>query len=121
MAPRSAFTARRAGYMFFFSAIRPAPLPTLFPYTTLFRSAIGGCNSDPVVTLSNGAVLDLHATVSDNYDDVQQESYNRHAPAGAWVTSEVDTSLLGGKDTFLFRADNPPNTYSATTKVTTLT
>src|SRR5438105_12868579 len=94
----------------------PRPLSTLFLYTTLFRS-----NSDPVVTLSNGAVLDLHATVSDTYDDVQQVSYTLHAQADTWVMREGETPLFGGQDTFLLRADNPPNTYSATTKATTLT
>jgi hypothetical protein len=83
------------------------------------HATIGGCGSDPVVTLSNGYVLDLHATVDDTYDDVQQVAYTLHVPQGTWVTGEVDTSVLGGKDTFQYQADEPPNTYAATTKVST--
>jgi hypothetical protein len=121
MTPRSAFTARRAGYMLLGVAILSASLLTRSLLAPATHAAIGGCNSDPVVTLSNGYAFDLHATVDDAYADIQQVTYTLHAPKGTWVTNEVDTSLLGGKETFLFRADNPPNTYSATTKVDTLT
>ena len=84
-------------------------------------SAAIPCQSDPVVTLSNGDVLDLSAVVDDSTDDVQQVSYTLHAPVGTSVTSEVDTSALGPKDTFQFYADEPAGTYRAGTKVTTLT
>ena len=85
------------------------------------HATIGGCNSDPVVTLSNGDVLDLHATVDDAYDDVQQVSYTLHAPVGTWVTSEVDTSVLGVKDTFQYNdtQNQSPNTYSVAVRVNT--
>ena len=82
---------------------------------------VGGCRSDPIVTLSNGNMLDLSAVVSDTATDVQQVSYTLHAPAGTSVTREVDTSALGPNDTFQFNADEPPRTYGAGTKVTTLT
>src|SRR5438128_12259453 len=71
------------------------------------HAAVGGCRSDPVVTLSNGYVLDLSAVVNDTATDVQQVSYTLHAPVGTWVTSTVDTSVLGPKDTFQFYADEP--------------
>ena len=121
MTHRSAFTARRLSYMLLGAAVLSASLLTRSLVAPATHAAIGGCNSDPVVTLSNGAVLDLHAVVDDAYADIQQVSYTLHAPVGTWVTSEVDTSLLGPKDTFLFRADNLPNTYSAATQVDTLT
>src|SRR5437762_8717606 len=35
-------STRFSGLTFFFSLIRPPPRSTLFPYTTLFRSSIGG-------------------------------------------------------------------------------
>jgi hypothetical protein len=85
------------------------------------RAALGGCRSDPIVLLSNGNALDLSAVVDDTYDDVQQVSYTLHAPVGTTMLSEVDTSILGPKDTFVFYADQPPNTYSAGTKVYTTT
>ena len=123
MAPRSAFTARRAGYMLLGAALLSASLLTRSLLAPASHAAIGGCNSDPVVTLSNGAVLDLHATVSDTYDDVQQVKYTLYVPQGTWVTSEVDTSVLGGKDTFQYYDTKyqAPNTYSAAVQVNTLT
>src|SRR5205823_13439751 len=33
--------------LFFFSMLRPPPRPTLFPYTTLFRSTVSVQQSDP--------------------------------------------------------------------------
>src|SRR5436190_21024178 len=121
MTHRSAFTARRLSYMLLGAAVLSASLLTRSLVAPATHAAISGCRSDPVVTLSNGDVLDLHATVDDTHADIQQVSYTLHAPIGTWITSEVDTSLLGGKDTFQFRADNPPNTYSAAAKVDTLT
>src|SRR5439155_10658200 len=82
---------------------------------------VGGCRSDPIVTLSNGNTLDLSAVVSDTATDVQQVSYTLHAPAGTSVTREVDTSVLAPKDAFQFYADNPPNPYSVAATVPTLT
>src|SRR5436189_4691586 len=123
MAPISAFPARQRhpGRTLLGVALLSASLLAHSLVAPATHAAIGGCNSDPIVTLSNGDVLDLHAVVDDVYADIQQVSYTLHAPVGTWVTSEVDTSLLGGKDTVQCRADNPPNTYSATTKVDTLT
>jgi hypothetical protein len=121
MAPSSAFPARRAGYVLLGVAVLSASLLAHALVAPATHAAIGGCRSDPVVTLSNGYAFDLHATVDDAYADIQQVTYTLHAPVGTWVTNEVDTSLLGGKETFLFRADNPPNTYTAATKVDTLT
>ena len=85
------------------------------------HAAIGGCNSDPIVTLSDGNVLDLHATVTDTYDDVEQVSYTLYVPNGVWVTSEVDTSLLGGKEAFQYRNTmyQAPNTYSVSVQANT--
>ena len=116
----SMFTARRAGPMLLGAAALSASLLARSLIAPDTHAAVGGCRSDPVVTLSNGYVLDLSAVVNDTATDVQQVSYTLHAPLGTWVMSEVDTSLLGPRDTFQFYADEPPNTYSAGTKVTTL-
>jgi hypothetical protein len=121
MAPRSAFTARRAGYMLLGAAVLSASLLAHSLVAPATHAAIGGCNSDPIVTLSNGDVLDLHATVTDTYDDVEQVSYTLYVPNGVWVTSEVDTSLLGGKDAFRYYGTKyqAPNTYSVSVQVNT--
>jgi hypothetical protein len=115
----SMFTAHRTRHMLLGAALLSASLLARSLVAPDTHAAISGCRSDPVVTLSNGYVFDLSAVVSDTYDDVQLVSYTLHAPVGTRVTSEVDTSVLGPKDTFQFYADEPPNTYSAGTKVTT--
>src|SRR5438270_12121766 len=117
MDPRSAFTARRAGYVLLGAALLSASLLARSLGAPDTHAAIGGCRSDPFVTLSNGYVFDLSAVVSDTYYDVQLVSYTLHDPVGTWVTSEVDTAVLGPKDTFQFYSDEPLNTYSAGTQV----
>ena len=123
MAPISAFTARRTRHMLLGAALLSASLLARSLVAPATHAAIGGCNSDPVVTLSNGDVLDLHATVTDTYDDVDQVSYTLYVPKGTWVTSELDTSVLGGKDTFQYNntQNQAPNTYSVAVRVNTLT
>jgi hypothetical protein len=83
------------------------------------HAAIGGCRSDPVVTLSNGDALDLHAIVDDTATDVQLVSYTLHGPAGTSVKAEADSAVLGPKDRFQYTADQPVGTFSAGVKVTT--
>jgi hypothetical protein len=119
----SMFTAHRAGPMLLGAAVLAASLLARSLVAPATHAAIGGCNSDPVVTLSNGDVLDLHATVDDAYADIQQVSYTLYVPKGTWVTSEVDTSVLGGKDTFQYNdtQNQAPNTYSVAVRVDTLT
>jgi hypothetical protein len=121
MAPISAFTARRTRHMLLGAALLSASLLAYSLVAPATHAAIGGCNSDPVVTLSNGDVLDLHATVDDAYTDVQQVSYTLHAPVGTWITGVADTSDLDLKETLRFYADNPPSTYRVAAKVKTLT
>src|SRR5947199_4827348 len=43
--------------MFFFLMIRPPPISTLFPYTTLFRSRVGRRPEDVERSLEGGNVL----------------------------------------------------------------
>src|SRR5437588_5034859 len=117
----SMFTTRRARHMLLGAAVLSASLLARSLIAPATHAAVGGCRSDPVVTLSNGYAFDLSAVVNDTTTDVQQVSYTLHAPAGTSVTSEVDTSALGPKDTFQFYADEPPNTYSASAKANTLT
>jgi hypothetical protein len=121
MAPISVFTARRTRHMLLGAKLLSASLLARSLVAPDTHAAISGCRSDPVVTLSNGVTLDLSTVVNDTTTDVQQVSYTLHVPEGTWVTSEVDTSVLGPKDTFHFYADEPPSTFSAGSKVTTLT
>ena len=52
---------------------------------------------------------------------MQQVKYTLYVPQGTWVTSEVDTSVLGGKDTFQYydTKNQAPNTYSVNVQVNT--
>lgn len=78
------------------------------------------CTSDPVVTLSNGAVLDLAATIADSTADVQRVVYAVHAPAGTHLVALVNTDgLMGLKETVQFSATDPANTYATATTVST--
>lgn len=92
------------------------------PGTPLAHATIGGCRSDPVVTLSDGTVVDLSATIDDASSDVQQVAYTLHAPDGASVVSVVNTDgAIGLKEVFRFYADAPAGTYATTTAVSTAT
>jgi hypothetical protein len=115
----SVFTARRTRHILLGAALLSASLLARSLVAPDTHAAIGGCRSDPIVTLSDGHALDLHATVNTTYDDVQLVSYTLHGPLGTWVTSKVDDSLLGPKAAFQYYADQPPNTYSASVQVTT--
>lgn len=84
------------------------------------QAELGVCGSDPVVILSNGAIIDLSATISDAEPDVQQVAYTLHAPAGTVAVGWINTyGPLGPKETLRFYADDAPNTYDSSTIVTT--
>ena len=73
MAPRSAFTARRAGYMLLGAAVLSASLLARSLMAPDTHAAVGGCRSDPVVTLSNGHALDLSRRVRGRDLDSEME------------------------------------------------
>jgi len=84
------------------------------------RASIGGCRSDPVVTLSNGVVLDLSAAIDDTADDVRGTTYTLHAPVGTRVVAVVGTDgVLGLTERFVFQADQGVSTYVTQTVVQT--
>lgn len=81
---------------------------------------LGTCRDDPVVTLSNGAQIDLTTDIVDTVGDVHGVSYTLHAPAGTSVVALIRTGgLLGPKESFHFYADDAPGRYDTTTVVTT--
>lgn len=84
--------------------------------------AAAGCRADPIVTLSNGLVVDLSATVYDTPSDINAITYTMHAPAGMSVASvvyPVDPNNI--PQTFTFYADNPAGTWDTYTYVDTKT
>jgi hypothetical protein len=78
------------------------------------------CRSDPVVTLSNGATLDLSASIGDSLSDVQKVVYVVHAPSGTRVLAIVNTDgLMGLKESVQFYANDTAGTYDTSTTVYT--
>lgn len=83
-------------------------------------AAFTGCGSDPVVSLSNGAQLDLSAYISDDISNVRQVAYVLHAPAGTQLVNIVNTDgAMGLKEVFQIYTDNQTDTYTADTTVST--
>ncbi len=78
------------------------------------HAIISGCGGDPVVTLSDGTVVDLSATADVDGSAVRQITYTLHAPAG---TSVIAVASLGVKEVLRFEPDNVPNTYDSVTRV----
>ncbi len=84
------------------------------------RASIGGCRSDPVVTLSNGVALDLSAAIDDTANDVRGTTYTLHAPVGTRVVAVAGTDgVLGLTERFVFQADQAASTYVTQTVVQT--
>jgi hypothetical protein len=120
MSPLSAFAARHHGRTLLDMTVLSvsASLPARSLMAPATHAAMSGCRSDPVVTLSNRNRLGLSTVATDTYADVQQVSYTLHGRAGTWVTSEVDSSMLGPNATFHCScADEPPSTHSAGSKI----
>jgi hypothetical protein len=78
------------------------------------------CRADPIVRLSNGATIDLSASIGDSSSDVQHVSYVLHAPAGTSVTHVTFTGgPFAGRESLAFYPDDPARTYDTDTVVTT--
>lgn len=78
------------------------------------------CRSDPKVQLSDGSVVTLQATISDDAADIRNIQYTLHAPVGTTVTDVVYTGgPFAAKETLQVYADNPANTYDSDTVVST--
>lgn len=77
-----------------------------------------GCQTDPILLLSNGTEFDLHASIDDSASDVQQVTFTVHAPAGTHLLLATP-GLLGPKVVVSFSADQSVGHYTTTTVVTT--
>jgi len=76
------------------------------------------CRVDPIVTLSNGSIMHLGATIADNASDVKSVSYTLHAPVGTHLVSLVYPSDANGiRQTFRFYPDNAATSWDVYTYV----
>lgn len=83
---------------------------------TQAHASLTYCRSDPVLVLSNLAVLDVQAGINDNLSDVHNVVYVVHAPVGTHLVALVNTDgLMGLKEKVRFYADNLPNTFDTYT------
>jgi hypothetical protein len=78
------------------------------------------CRTDPVVTLTDGTVLDLWATVETERSNINRIEYTLHAPPGSRVLLVAYTGgLLGVREHFTLQADAAPGEYWTDTVVYT--
>jgi hypothetical protein len=84
-------------------------------------AAIGVCRSDPVFTLANGQAVTLNESITDVKSDITGGSYVLHIPVGRKVSSVSYSGAVGSKQSLTWTADQPANTFSATSTVLTTT
>ena len=81
---------------------------------------VGGCRTDPVLSLSNGAQVTIVSDIGDSFGDIKQVMYVVHAPAGTSLLSVWDPAgTLNANEVVAFSADNAANTYDVGTMVFT--
>lgn len=82
-------------------------------------AGIGGCGTDPMVTLSDGSVIDLITQMSTIPSNVASIMYTVHVPVGTTVTAVYYTGgpFTRHENVQVF-ADNAAGTYDTDTFVT---
>jgi len=85
------------------------------------EAAAAGCRSDPVVTLSDGTILDVTATIKTDVSNVREIHYVVHGPRGVKLVAAISTPTLGfkGKESFTYYDDAAPKQYITETLVQT--
>jgi len=119
--PMSVFTARRGRALLGASALSAGLLANGL-VAPRHAAAYGFCRSDPIVTLNNGLIVHLSATIGDTPSDITGVAYTMHAPVGTSVVSVVyppDPNNI--PQTFQFVADNPAGVWDSYTYVDTKT
>jgi hypothetical protein len=81
--------------------------------------AIVGCRADPVVTLSNGAVIDLNLSINDTLSDVLHVHYTLHGPVGTSLVSVSYPDGTGAISDVEYVANDTLGNYDGDTVVTT--
>ena len=82
-------------------------------------SAATACRADPVVILSNGAVIDLNLSISDTLSNVQHVAYTLHGPAGTRLVFVYYPDGTGAISSVQYLSDDTLGNYDGDTVVTT--
>jgi hypothetical protein len=92
------------------------------PFTPVTEAAVKGCRSDPLVVLSDGAILDVTAEIGTDVANVLEIHYTVHGPRGVQLVYVLTTPMPGfqGKETFTYIADGKSRTYTTETLVHTI-
>jgi hypothetical protein len=95
-------------------------LPTWLLSSGLAYAANSGCRTDPLIILTNGAIIDMSATIGTSLLHVQQVDYTLHAPQGTALllvvrTPDWPTTI----ENFSFVADAAPGEYNTNTVIYT--
>lgn len=80
---------------------------------------VSGCDTDPVLKLSNGGVLVLRTQIDANPKDVTSIVYTVDLPVGVTVENIHSWGRLHKVETVVYSSQNTPGSYSADTVVTT--
>lgn len=81
-------------------------------------AGLSGCDTDPTVFLSDGAVISLSATIQDDISDIQSVNYVLRIPTGTTVTGIV-YDQYGSLETVQVVASLGPQSYKTSATVTT--
>ncbi|HUS17296.1 MAG TPA: hypothetical protein VM536_20050 [Chloroflexia bacterium] len=95
-------------------------LPAFIAAPTGAFAGTSGCRTDPIILLSNGALLDMSATIGTSLFDVQEVTYTLHAPRGTRLVAVVRTPNWPTTiEHFNFVADADAGEYNTDTIVVT--
>jgi hypothetical protein len=112
--------SRRPGRALLLLALVLSLLPAWLGAPARAFAGNSGCRTDPVILLSNGALIDMSATIGTALYNVQQVTYTLHAPRGTRVLAVVRTpDWPTTVENFVFVADAAAGEYNTDTIVYT--
>jgi hypothetical protein len=90
-------------------------------FAPITEAAVGGCRADPIVTLSDGTILDVSAKIDTDVSNVREIHYVIHGPRDVKLVAAISTPTLGfeGKESFIYYDDAAPKQYITETLVQT--
>lgn len=83
------------------------------------HAVLAGCNTDPVVVLSNGVTVQMTGAITTDVSNLTAVIWTLHIPAGTSVVSVTYDDNVSYKESLKYWADNLPNTYDGSVQVST--